>query len=92
MDRWAGSTAIRAWGRQVVIAFRNAADGSIATIWIRSRHVWERAFSQPSTAMLSRPSTTPNTCPEFTLTRVVIHGSTRSHALVSRSRNQRTRR
>lgn len=84
--------AIRTGSRLAVMAFLNAADGSIATTAIRSRHAWLRAFSQPSTAALLRPSTTPSTCPEAVLTRVVIHGSTRRHALVSGSRNQRTRR
>jgi len=50
-------------------AFLNAADGSIATIWIWSRHACDRWPSQASTAALSRPSTTPRTCPEATLTR-----------------------
>lgn len=74
------------------MAFLNAAEGSIATTAMRSRHGWLRAFSQPSTAALSRPSTTPSTCPEAVLTRVVIHGSTRRQPLLSGSRNQRTRR
>jgi len=39
-----------ACGRAVVIAFRNAADGSIATIWMRSRQAWLRASSHPVTA------------------------------------------
>ncbi len=81
-----------ACGRAVVIVFRNAADGSIATTWMRSRQAWLRAPSHPVTAALPRPSTIPRTCPEAALTKAVIHGSTRRHPPVSGSRNQRTRR
>jgi hypothetical protein len=52
--RWNGSTLILAFGSWV-------ADGSIATTWIRARHVGLRPASQPLTAAESRPSTIPNT-------------------------------
>ena len=46
------------------MAFLNAAEGSIATTVTRSRQAWLRAVNQPSTAALSRPSTTPRTWPQ----------------------------
>ena len=58
---WNGSTLISASGSCSRIARRNAADGSIATTWIRARQAGLRAASQPPTAAESRPSTTPRT-------------------------------
>jgi len=77
--RWKASTLTFAFGRAVVMALRNAADGSIATTCTRSRHVWERASSQDCTLALSRPSMIPRTCPLSALTNVLIQGSTRRH-------------
>src|SRR5512132_3527052 len=59
--RWKASTLILALGSCSVIAFLNAAEGSMATISIRFRQAWLREASQPPTAAESRPSTMPST-------------------------------
>ena len=58
--RWNESTRITAFGNWLVIAFLNAADGSIATTSIRFRGLG-CGTSQPPTAVESRPSTMPRT-------------------------------
>jgi hypothetical protein len=50
-----------ALGSSSVIAFLNAAEGSIATISIRFRQAWLREASYPPTATKSRSSTMPST-------------------------------
>jgi hypothetical protein len=90
MVMWNRSTETAVRGSHIRSAFRNAAEGSIATTCTPSRHARGRAKSQSPTPLWSRPSTMPRTWPVSRSTIVVIHGSYRVHSFVAGSWKNRT--
>ena len=89
LTRWNLSTETAARGSESRRALRNAAEGSIATISIRSRHSSERSASQLPTEARSRGRDDTEDLSGGQVDQVVIQGSNRRQP-PSVVRNHRT--